>query len=408
MAVNPRERMEIMSGANDDNCRGIGTYNTSDGGATWIRSCETAPPGVNPYSDPILGYGLKGNAYRGGIDATPSGSVSLIGVSRSKDNGKTWGSAFVAVPQYFPGSYGLADKPWMQIDTSSGKVPSPIYISVTQFDSSNNTQITVSSSTDEGKKWKIVPVGAEAFFPNINQDTDITIDNAGTVYVSWMFCTANGPSGSCAGTVATQMLSKSKDGGKTWSAPAAIHTVNLALGGAGCFYGCLPNTNIRVLGGPVIAVDNSKKGIVGKLYLADYNWTGSYMRVQVSSSTDGGTTWSAPVPVAPPSDTHDQFMQWLNISDSGLVGVSWLDRRNDPRNIYYEAFGAYSSNGGATFRRNFDLSANPSDPFNDGFGGTFLGDYSGNGWAGEALYVTYPDTSNGTNAQDMLGGFLLP
>jgi len=406
MAVNPKKTTEIMSGANDYNCPLIqGSYNSNDGGTTWTRSCMTlAAGGSGGDGDPIVAYDLKGNAYRGGIDVASGGSE--IGVSVSKNNGKTWGTAVVADPVYFSG--GLDDKPWMEIDTNRGKGSNAIYISATEFNSSNDSQISMSYSTDGGKKWKTDAVSALATYPNVNQFSDVAIDNKGTVYVSWMNCTANGSTGDCGGTAATEMISKSKDGGKTWSTPVTIQTVQLAPDSSGCFYGCLPNTGERVANIPTIAFDNSKKGKVGNLYVVDYTYTGAYMQVQVTTSKDGGATWGTPVPVAPNTDTNDQAMPWLNVASDGTVGVSWLDRRNDPNNVNYESFGAYSSDGGKTFPNNYDLSAAPSNPFNDGFGGGFFGDYSGNGWAGEALYVTYPDTTNGTNAQDFLGGFLLP
>lgn len=34
----------------------------------------------------------------------------------------------------------------------------------------------------------------------------------------------------------------------------------------------------------------------GNLYVVMYNWTGTFLRVQVLRSTDGGSTWSQAVP----------------------------------------------------------------------------------------------------------------
>jgi hypothetical protein len=83
-----------------------------------------------------------------------------------------------------------------------------------------------------------------------------------------------------------------------------------------------------------------------------------------------------------------------------------MDRRNDAANINYEAFAAFSTNGGTSFGKNVDLSAAPSNPFNDGFGGSFIGDYIGNGWAGvNTLYLTYTDTTTGVD-QDFLAGYI--
>jgi hypothetical protein len=120
---------------------------------------------------------------------------------------------------------------------------------------------------------------------------------------------------------------------------------------------------------PVVGIDNSSGTHAGNLYIAYYNWTGAFMKLKVATSTNGGTTWTSKA-VASATVTHDQFMPGLNVSRSGAVGVSWLDRRNDPSNINYESFAAFSGNGGTSFTANKDLSAAPSNPFNDGFGGS--------------------------------------
>jgi len=108
----------------------------------------------------------------------------------------------------------------------------------------------------------------------------------------------------------------------------------------------LPNSNqVRVYNYPVIASDN---GNAGRLYVVMHTWTGTYLRAQVIRSTDGGKTWSKPIPLAPKSDTHDQFFPTVSVSPTGMVGVSWLDRRNDPANHDYQAFAAISTDGGKT------------------------------------------------------------
>ena len=88
------------------------------------------------------------------------------------------------------------------------------------------------------------------------------------------------------------------------------------------------------------------------------------------------------------------------------MGISWLDRRNDPNNVDYEAFAAFSVDGGASLSRNIKLSSQPSNPFNDGFSQYhFMGDYTGNAWSpdGKTFYVTYTDTTTGID-QDFLAG----
>jgi hypothetical protein len=353
--------------------------------------------------DPVVGYDAAGKAYRGGIDGDSQSNPTFgyIVVSKSSDNGTTWGAPVKAVPN----TLGfLADKPWMAIDTNAASPHlNNIYISATQFDHTTKSQISVSRSSNGGMTWTTVAVDAVQTSPSVDQFSDLVIGKNGTVGVSWMRCSATGSTGDCGGTTAKMLFSKSKDGGSTWSAPVTIGSAALVPDTAGCYYGCLPKTAERVSNIPVIAVDNSTAPTANSLYVVDYTWTGAFMRVQVMTSKNGGTTWSAGVPVAPPTATHDQFFPWINVSSTGVIGVTWLDRRNDPANISYDAAGAGSKDGGLTYP-NRKLSTAMSNPNNDGFGGGFMGDYTGNAWAGGSLYMSWMDSRNGGNMQDEVGG----
>ena len=99
-------------------------------------------------------------------------------------------------------------------------------------------------------------------------------------------------------------------------------------------------------------------------------------------------------------------MPWLNVSSRGLVGVTFLDRRGDPNNLKYLAFAGISKDGGLTFI-NKSIAAVQSDPNNDGFGGGFMGDYTGNTWIKNSLYASWMDTRSGVS-QDEVGGLTLP
>lgn len=405
IAANPNNGKELLTGANDYNCPNLqGFYASTNGGKTWNVTCMSTYANGFGEGDPGVGYDLQGNAYISGIEGgTPDGSDIIF--EKSSDGGTTWSAPAAAVPAFFSG--GLTDKPWLWVDDNANSPhASALYISVTQFDSSNNTTITVSHSNDGGNTWTTVPVDSTQLYPTIDQFSDIVTAKDGTVYTTWMRCVANGPSGDCGGTTASMMMSKSTDGGNTWSTPAVIATTNLAPDNCGAFYGCLPNTFERVSNIPVIGSDNSSGKHAGNLYTVYYNWTGTYMQVVVVTSTDGGATWGSPVAVAPSTDTHDQFFPWLSVSNSGVVGVTWLDRRNDPNNVNYQAFSATSMSGGKGFTDSF-ITHVQSNPFNDGFGGGFMGDYSGNVWAGNHLYASWSDTRNGTDCQDEVGGRII-
>ena len=118
-------------------------------------------------------------------------------------------------------------------------------------------------------------------------------------------------------------------------------------------------------------------------------------------------TWSKPVPVAPPTATHDQFFPALSVSPTGLVGVSWLDRRNDPANIDYQAFAAISTDGGQSFQPNWQLTTAFSNPETNGTQNNWMGDYTGSTWAGQDFIAAWMDSSNGVDMQEVVGGIRL-
>jgi hypothetical protein len=135
-------------------------------------------------------------------------------------------------------------------------------------------------------------------------------------------------------------------------------------------------------------------------------WTGNHMQVQVIRSTDGGNRWSQPLPLASKTDTHDQFFPAISVSPAGLVGVSWLDRRNDPANHNYQAFAAVSGDGGKSFQPNWQLTKEFSNPDNNGSNG-WMGDYTGNTRAGGKFMAAWMDSSNGVDMQEVVGGVRL-
>jgi hypothetical protein len=406
IAINPKNASQIATAGNDYNCGTLQGFHTSgDGGSTFHHACLLAATGYTGSGDPFIAYDQNNNLFAGGIDClTQSCSTTSIVISKSTNNGTSYPTPVIAVNPLYSG--GIADKPWLEIDTNLASTRvNTLYLSTTQFDTSSNSTIAVSHSTNAGSTWSAaVAVDSKQIFPNVDQFSDLAVAKNGTVYVTWLRCTSNGSG--CGGTAATVFFSRSTDGGNTWSAPLAVGKVNLAPNPCGAFFGCLPNAFDRVSNIPVVAVDNSTATTAGALYIAtySYNTTTKWMRVQVVRSTNGGSTWSTPVLVAPSTAKNDEFFPWLNVSSTGVVGVTWLDRRNDASNLSYQAYAAFSTTGGTSFT-NAKLATASSNPNNDGFGGNFLGDYTGNSWTGTRLYAGWPDTRTGTASVIEVGGY---
>jgi len=406
IVTNPLNPKQLLLGSVDYNCAdpsSLGFHLSRDGGSTWKR-VECMPVIRNgggvywPTFDPHVGYDRKGTGYIVGYYNASEGEDGFVAVQKSTD-GTHWSKPAVALRRAgntYPFEIGFA------VDTSPGSPRvNSLYVSgVMWTDQGYKNQVLISHATDGGSTWTQTAADAVQTYPAEDRFTRVAVGRDGTVYVTWLRCPATGPDKSCSDYTGHLMFSKSTDGGNTWSTPRFMTKATFSPNE-------LPNTGERVYIYPAITVDNSNGPHTGDLYVAMNTWTGQYIRVQVIRSTDGGNTWSQPVPLAPASDTHDQFFPSLSVSPTGLVGVSWLDRRNDPADIDYQAFAAISTDGGQTFGTNWQLTTAFSNPKNNGTGNNWMGDYTGNTWAGDDFIAAWMDSSNGVDMQEVIGGVRL-
>jgi hypothetical protein len=407
IVTNPLNRKQLLLGSFDGNCAeyesSLGFHLSSDGGSTWNLTCMPVVANKSrvylPADEPSVGYDRNGTAYIKGIYFDRGGSGYGFVAFQESTDGIHWTEPAVALRD--PGqTYPF--ETWLAVDTNVGSPwVNSLYVSGVMWTHQGYwNQVLVSHSNDGGVTWTQAAVDALQKSPAKDRVTRIAVGKDGTAYVTWMRCPGTGPDKSCSDNTGHMMFSKSTDGGNTWSPEQLMVKATFAPNGS------LPNTGQRVYIYPVIGVDNSNGPHAGNLYVTMNTWTGSYIRVQVIRSTDDGRTWSKPVPVAPASDTHDQFFPALSVSPTGKVGVSWLDRRNDPNDVDYQAFAAISTDGGRTFP-NMQLTQAFSNPDNNGTGNNWMGDYTGNTWAGNDFTAAWMDSSNGIDMQEVVGGIRL-
>ncbi|HEV2851292.1 MAG TPA: sialidase family protein [Thermoanaerobaculia bacterium] len=369
LALNPGRETNLLAGYQegrfeDGGARAL-TYSVSfDAGRTWE---EGLLPGLTiasggPFeraSDPWVAFGPGNRAYYVSLGFNQTRLENGIFVSVSEDGGRTWGPP-VAVHTT---STGFDDKEAIVVDN---RADSPfrgrVYVGWDSITADRRQVELISYSTDGGLSYR-PPVTIHDRGANIGIIP--LVGPGGVVYAVWArFNTGRGPDGFSSIDL---LVSRSTDGGDTWSEPVVInnvlsHGVETARTGASI---------------PTAAIDPKK----GDLYVAWQDSRFSSFRadqIVLSSSTDGGQTWSAPKRISDGPLDAPAFTPALAVNANGTVGVSYYSLRNDPsRRFLVDEYFTFSKNRGRSFRTQ-RVSATSWDlrfaAYAEGF---FLGDYQG-------------------------------
>jgi hypothetical protein len=254
------------------------------------------------------------------------------------------------------------DKEWASFDP----VTNSIYLTWTYFDvwgSSNpadSSCIFMSRSSDGGETWS-TPARVSEKKGNATGGTYSTHGSYNTTGPAGeVYVSWFGPDG--------LMFDRSADQGTTW----LPQDVNVTGEHINWIYS-IPGINLGV-SFPIIACDRSGGTYSGSIYIcwADKRNGGSDADVFVARSNDGGLTWSLPVRVNDDPPGRHQFFPFLTVDqETGKVWAVFFDRRNYS-DANTDVFMAVSEDGGETFT-NFKVSESPFLPFNTVFFGHYLG-----------------------------------
>jgi hypothetical protein len=333
-----------------------GYHFSTDGGQTWKSSALKSPYGV--YGDPVLQYDNSGRLYYFHLsDYTKGSHLDRIVCQVSDKPGQFSKGSF---PK--PNGTKVQDKHWVVIDPKTNV----LYMTWTQFDAYDSPDpkdtsiIVFSKSIDRGESWSD-PVRISKFGGDC-LDGDNTVEGAvpalgpnGELYVCW-----TGPRGI--------MFQKSTDGGLTWLSEErklADHVGGWDIQIPGIY---------RANGLPFLMSDLSGGPNNGALYL---NWCDqrngtANTDVWLLKSTDGGTTWSAPIQVNQDKGAQHQFLTSMAIDPvRGDLHFVYYDRRRFEDNRT-DVIWATSTDGGQTFKEQ-RISAQPFTPSPMVFFGDYLG-----------------------------------
>ena len=258
-----------------------------------------------------------GNCY---VEWDDNGNSNLMLMSTSSDGGLTW-SAGAAIA----GANGLGGQPLVQ---PSGKVIVPFL--------ANAPVIQSFSSTDGGATWgnvvQVAAVSDHTVTGGLRSDAlpSGQEDAAGNIYVVWQDCRFRA---SCASN--DLVMSTSADG-TTWTTPARIPID--------------PTTSTADHFIPGLGIDPATAGGTAHLGLTYYYYPQANCSAATCalyagfiSSLDGGSTWTAPTPLAGPMS-----LSWLPNTFSGRMVADYIATSFAGGNAF-GFFAVAKANSGTTF-----------------------------------------------------------
>jgi hypothetical protein len=402
IAVNPANPANMITGANDWNYNdGCAVNATFDGGSTWTPTLpdgflpgvtkftnDPAVPGTGDYDaggDPTIAFSPDGRlAYYvcQAFNFTSPYQIALL-LNKSTDGGRTWQRSGLTRISTFTGN-GVSkgstgqfpDHENLHVDPVTGY----LYVTWAQFNGyGTHSPVLVAVSHDQGGTWTTSQVTAG----NVrnNQDQRVVTDGHGNAYLTF----DNGVQGG-KGTVL--YVSRSTDGGLTWSTPYQFGTVQNAV----CLF---PPYCFTISGGqfraggsyPVPAFDLARN----RLDVVYADTRGSYAQIWFTSAPASDlTNWSAPRPIAPAAG--DRFQAEMSTAPGGRIDVSFYDRSYSGNTLVDMTY-ATSADGGATWAT-ARVSQAGFDPSAWGVPGgaaprPFIGDYNGIASTADSAHLTW-------------------
>ncbi|MGF6757132.1 sialidase family protein [Paraburkholderia sp. GAS42] len=414
LAVNPANPSNLIGVWQQDRWSNGGAHGlvaaaSFDGGHTWkqtklpFSACANGL-GYERASDPWVSIGPDGTAYSVSISFNQSSNNNAVAAAVSKDGGLSWENLSVIIAdneptlQFFndkesvtanPTRAGVAYAVWDRLELPNGNPYANLHTVAFRGPS------MFSKTVDGGVTWSSPSVIVKVPSRQQTIGNQIVVNSrTGTLYD--FFDLISPPFNKAAGKVA---FIKSTDDGATWTKPqiiAGLETVPVTD----------PNTGEPVRTGDVIpepAIDPA----TGQLYVVwqDSRFNGGqYDEIALSTSSDGGQTWSAPLRVNTPSG-RPAFNPGVRVNSAGTVAVTYYDFRTllagNTSTLPTDYWQTTSTDGGKSFSSelhlagSFDLKTAPNA---EGF---FVGDYEGldaRGTAFVPFFVqTNGDTSNRTD-----------
>ena len=374
ISINPTNTLNLFE---DDTFSTVGHYSL-DGGTTWQTSSMSGLPAS--IGDVQTAWDTFGNLYL----ASLTKSHIYVDVALSTNGGASFTNLTAT-----PFSHRNADQPSIAVGPGNSPGTQSVWVSWTDTNGG--------SSAIEAAGAQATGLGAVGAFttyavPNsVDGDFgDVAVGPSGQVMVTYQYglSTTTGPD-----TIVTNTDSTGVGG----TFGAAVTATPTQVGG----HYPLPAQPSRTTDAEAnLAWDRSGGPHNGRVYLVytDANPANANdTNILVRYSDNHGASWSSPVQVNDDATTRSQFMPAIALDQTtGNVAVTWYDARNSASNTTVQVFGSVSTDGGATFATNVQISAGTTNATVPAVGSFNLGDYDKMDFSHGVFYRTWADNSNST------------
>jgi hypothetical protein len=371
---------------------------SSDAGATWSKTDVSDGKIAQGGSEDLplaccnssVAFDRFGNLFLTYLEANTGKTVLAV----SGNGGRSFGNV-----THFGGTNNDTDQPTVITGPGSNGAAGSVWILYANHNVNPVTHVDTQNMAAQGAAvngvgaGNIGSFGAVQLVPNVagvaQNFGDASVGEDGQLLVAFQDDTsADGP----------VMIYASLDGDGLgsggFSNPVAVGSTN-----AGGEDAIPAQPNMKIDSGIGLAYDISGGADGGRVYMVytDENINESDdTDTWVRYSDDDGSTWSAGVRVNDDVSGRSQFLPRIAVdAESGLVGVSWYDARNDPDNEAVQIYAAISDDGGESFGANVRVSDGMSvhrSGWNLDYGG-----YSGLAFLGGTLYPAWADNSASLN-----------
>ncbi len=296
---------------------------------------QNMPPSWTNTTDPNLGFDTKGRVYQTMLpfnafwtNLHPDGAIT---VSYSDDMGAHWvtgngGQALEQVPNSSSFQFGhVEDKQWVAVNhypnnnQFGNQFQDHVYATWDIIDGNvgSTVKLRAATSRDRGLNFsKATTIVSSSIDQLRDQFSQPAVDPAGNLYVAYTNIGTKT-------TLADFFVTKSTDDGQTFSTPVQAGSAN-TIG-----VGSVRDSNTTFRDGINFAFAVSQD-FPGHLYLAYNDFNGTQYNTFLVQSTDGGQTWSKPVPVNDDINSGsiaDHFQPAVAAGPGGAVAVGFYDRR---------------------------------------------------------------------------------